>query len=720
LRTPGRSPSDNQVLGLGDVDDADWADGEDCSGDGSCEGREGGPPPPPGGGGGGDGGEVGAAAEAPFPVSPKACTDCKAKLDSDLAQMDSEDTILRWARAMLCQNVLECCEGNCSVHSRELEVLCEAIKDNNVLFQQCNCKNPKFAMNWLGKDRSKKQYSRWGNFRSSERIRSNFRSKAPVSDALKRLQTRGKFKKLETISTPHSAAISAAPSGSAESKRKSPGGEPRSAQKKQAQAEAIHPPPPTPAREGQPSRGAASAEISGVCRSPLYPGNSLQTATAAHQAAAHQSAPANFGGGDFGVDWRKNEYFRGFREVLQHFPWTEGLLQYFFVREKQSRLQDAKIQRLFQHTIDGWRRDQQSIDRETQSALINQVKATFLPYNIPGGRELNSVVDVLSYSLSLLIEEKPDAEKPPNWPIVKGMFPLQRTVDDFEGFLNKLVNEHEWSITDILPESSFGIFFRMPSWVAELVLLVIEHNVIVKDQLIRQGYRAFWPLQRSALLHSNTPSTDFKIAFEGVRGDIPEDYFSLICGYNIRECPLWVPRPDGISFSGHGISQEHRDLLKKLADEYRQRVAREEAAEMEVEEMEVEEEGEEAMEASEAEKTRAEANQATGAADSSVAPPASTDPHTFTLSAAAAHTLTLSAVPLLPTPGVAGSSGSLGVSKQTHPHVYSATEVGAAITAASEAVDLRNKLNAVCATCRQTDKQVRMGGREVSGWGASE
>jgi hypothetical protein len=203
---------------------------------------------------------------------------------------------------------------------------------------------------------------------------------------------------------------------------------------------------------------------------------------------------------------------------------------------------------------------------------------------------------------------------------------------------------------------------------AELVLFVIEHNVIVKDQLIEQSYRAFWPLKRSALPHSKTPSTDFKIAFEGVEDDIPEDYFSLICGYNIRECPLWVPRPGGFSFSGHGISQEHRDLLKMLADNYRQRVLQEED-----EEEGEEEGGGEAMEASEAGKTGAGANQETGAADSSVSsvpPPASTDP-------AAAGVGQLAGAP--------GSSGSRGQSKQIRTHVFSATEVGAAIAAASEA-----------------------------------
>jgi hypothetical protein len=347
-------------------------------------------------------------------------------------------------------------------------------------------------------------------------------------------------------------------------------------------------------------------------------------------------------------------------------------LYHFFVREKENLLQ-AKIELdVFQLIINGlhscMQRGQQSIDAGVQRTLIDNVKEFFLPYDTSDGEKLNEVVDVLNYSLRDLIEGKPDAEKPKDWSRIKSGFKIPRTVDDFERLLQMLVNKHEWSITDILPESSFGIFFRMPSWVAELVLLVIEHNVIVKDQLIEQGYRAFWPLKRSALPHSKTPSTDFKSAFEGVGEDIPEDYFSVICGYNIRECPLWVPRPGGFSFSGHGISQEHRDLLKMLADEYRQRVV---LLQEEEEEEGEEEGGGEAMEASEAGKTGAGANQETGAADSSVPPPASTDPAAAGVGQVA---------------GAAGSSGSRGQSKQIRTHVFSATEVGAAIAAASEAV----------------------------------
>jgi hypothetical protein len=141
---------------------------------------------------------------------------------------------------------------------------------------------------------------------------------------------------------------------------------------------------------------------------------------------------------------------------------------------------------------------------------------------------------------------------------------------------------------------------------------------------------------------------------------------------------------NGISFSGHGISQQQRELLKTLAHEYHQRVAREEAAEMEVEEVEVEEEGEEAMEASETGNSGAGANQEAAAPHSSVALPASTVPHPRTLSAAAGD---LQQDYLYEhAGGAAGSSGSQGASKQIRTHVFSATEIGAAIASASEAV----------------------------------
>jgi hypothetical protein len=457
---------------------------------------------------------------------------------------------------------------------------------------------------------------------------------------------------------------------------------------------------------------------------------SLQTAaaTATHQAAAPQAPEV----AQQAVTVADS--LAQFQKVFCQFPWTGSLLQYFFEREKENLLRNAgnnrqqtqeTLEMIHQHINVLWKsiqRDQRTIGEQVQREVFDLVQSVMedsLEIYDATGNKLTKVTDVLKYSFKHLmdqVEGKPDAEKPRNLSIrrrfIQAQLNQQQSVDEMEEVL-KNFEKYGWSITHLLPESSFGIFFRMPGWVAELVLFVIEHNVMVKDQLIDQGYRALWPLKRSALLHSNTPSTDFKIAFEGVAfwDDIPEEYFSLVCGYNIRECPLWVPRPDGISFSGHEISQEHRNLLKTLADDYRKHVVLlpEEEGEEEEEEEEGEEEGgKEAMQASErgvptegavsdddaleehgvqeylsviespamdSKKTEG-ANQETAAPHSSVAPPASTVPHPRILSAAAGDLQV----------GAAGSSGGQGASKQIRTHVFSATEIGAAIAAASEAV----------------------------------
>jgi hypothetical protein len=72
------------------------------------------------------------------------------------------------------------------------------------------------------------------------------------------------------------------------------------------------------------------------------------------------------------------------------------------------------------------------------------------------------------------------------------------------------------------------------------------------------GYRSF------ALFHAGiTPQDPILDGEEQV-------HYSIICGYNIGDCPEWVGH--GISFGGHIITQEHRDIVEKLSREYHQRL----------------------------------------------------------------------------------------------------------------------------------------------------
>ncbi len=72
----------------------------------------------------------------------------------------------------------------CTVHSQEeCASLLNEIEENNVLFQNCSCEPPKWAMNWQGRNLDKK-YSRWGAFHSLCRVRRDFRGKKPVKRLL--------------------------------------------------------------------------------------------------------------------------------------------------------------------------------------------------------------------------------------------------------------------------------------------------------------------------------------------------------------------------------------------------------------------------------------------------------------------------------------------------------------------------------------------------------
>ncbi len=81
-----------------------------------------------------------------------------------------------------------------------------------------------------------------------------------------------------------------------------------------------------------------------------------------------------------------------------------------------------------------------------------------------------------------------------------------------------------------------GISFRMPNCLSRHFFYLVENSTSVRDELIRVGYRYFTEL-------------DFDSRIDG-------DADTVICGYMTGECPAWAGK--GISFSGNGISQEHR------------------------------------------------------------------------------------------------------------------------------------------------------------------
>ena len=111
----------------------------------------------------------------------------------------------------------------------------------------------------------------------------------------------------------------------------------------------------------------------------------------------------------------------------------------------------------------------------------------------------------------------------------------------------------------------------MPSWLAPLLKFILEHDAGVQDCLLCYGYRSLAWLNLTAAV-AQGPCGEGSGAVPTLDGDKrAAGSFSLLCGYNIRECPECVG--DGISFSGCGISEQQRLLTAQLSHQFHARAA---------------------------------------------------------------------------------------------------------------------------------------------------
>jgi hypothetical protein len=130
--------------------------------------------------------------------------------------------------------------------------------------------------------------------------------------------------------------------------------------------------------------------------------------------------------------------------------------------------------------------NQETISEQVEGDLFEEIQrlmdGSLVIYDTTGDKpqRLTRVTNVLKYSFKLLMDQiagKPDAEKPRNLSVYRWFIQVQldqqQSVDDLEGLFKKFEVKNEWRITHFLPESSFGIFFRMRSWVVELVLFTL-------------------------------------------------------------------------------------------------------------------------------------------------------------------------------------------------------------------------------------------------------
>ena len=357
--------------------------------------------------------------------------------------------------------------------------------------------------------------------------------------------------------------------------------------------------------------------------------------------------------------------------------------------------------------IDGWKRrvgDSRESPLETRSKMVRSFRK-ILPH--PDHDELTTVVKVLNFVVVQLLDIPSCWEDDDKRDWADNLDDALVSTDDdgdatfynfVDGFLN-LMYLKRLRLHSIVPRASFGVFFVLPRGLAKLVLFIVRHNCAVQDRLIALDYRAFEhfyyiPLKSPGAL----PGT------ECAEGD------SIICGYNIGECPAWA-LPDGWSFLGHAISQPQRDFVKKLGDEYRLRV---ESLEREKEHGEEEVEAGAGATLPEVVKSGGRGGGGGGGGGSGGGGGGGGGGEAGAKQDAS-DTLATRVREL--EAGAAGSSGTLAT-PTVRQHTYSAAQVDAAVTGASEAVAavserrrLWEKLDHVIRTCRQSDTRVRRGDR---------
>ena len=530
------------------------------------------------------------------------------------------------------------------------------INDNKVSFYRCgrDGKWECWAMNWRGP----KLRAAWGKFQMLSEVRSGFRQK-PAFKAVMRCPN-----------VYYEDDGNKRPPGSS--------GEERATKKHAAAAQGPHI-PPSPAAGALGSCGAALSGDDGV-----EPGQQAP-APAVHQSPHRRSQPPLPGSAHaaLGSEGQASACLLRFREVLEQFPWTGALLYFFFETEKEN-LDPSHFQtweKLIQLFI------QPGLGEDKQRRLIDTVKM-LLPCDvqIAGNKQktLGTVIEVLQHSFKLL--GKSAEVTPKEWDDANVWVELWDDVEKVETIFKTM----SWDVTHVIPHKSFGVFFRMPSWVAELVLFVLEHNVLVKDQLMLQGYRAFGLFTRGS--HSTS--------FSDVEGDIPKGFSSVICAYNDGDCPAWA-QPSGWSFWGDGISQQQRDFVQKLAVEYHRRDAL------------LAESVDGVAGASLPEVPKAEA----GAKQDD-----------YRLRRDELLEREKKDMPRAAAAGARGEAGTADSGGKLHTptvrqHTYSAAQVGAAVTGAAEAVAavserlrLWKELDQVSSTCRQSDTRVRRGDRGNCVW----
>jgi hypothetical protein len=339
-----------------------------------------------------------------------------------------------------------------------------------------------------------------------------------------------------------------------------------------------------------------------------------------------EDAPAVLAQGQSSDASDARKYFQDLQQALAELPWIAHVLHYFFETEKKNLEKLAspdafKAVEYYIHQITSPRENRIVLSNETieiAEQIFESIQQLML-HTIAGDSRQEDFADVRDV-INLVVKHlfKGTGRRVHEWTWDRTFKQIrtgntkeviQKTEEFFSMTISSCVVAGELGG---LPAKSFGIFFRLPSWLVRLVLFIFKHNTAIQYRLMDHGYRSFVQLNCHVCPDGGVTSQDPVLLHAGgkeVATGEEQVHYSIICGYNIGECPAWLR--DGIAFVGHSITQEHRDIVEKLSREYHQRFetylkegegrgadaghSEEEEEEMEEEEEETEKKGGEAV-----------------------------------------------------------------------------------------------------------------------------
>ncbi len=240
----------------------------------------------------------------------------------------------------------------------------------------------------------------------------------------------------------------------------------------------------------------------------------------------------------------KNQLLDNFLKILERWPLDAVCLRFFLYTESAHFRQKESFEIVTAY-LAVWE-DFGSDSKEVRETIFEEIER-LLPH------PLRPEIDTVNQVLNFIVKDILKIDGTNRRKFEKSMTEMlkenaARPSESFSNWFNMILKK-ELNLGSIVARCSMGIFFRMPSWLAILVMSILEHSTSVQEELYAAGYRRFAELNLTA---DATLDGDTTAAVS----------FSTFCGYNIQECPEFVG--DSISFSGR-VSEQHLHLTKMLS-----------------------------------------------------------------------------------------------------------------------------------------------------------